>query len=154
MPETIDTRSQTTDEEPFVVHRSSYYVAPMRIRTWLFAAFVIVPAVEIVLFYYVGSWIGIGPTILTVIVTAALGSYFVAKQGRFTWNAIRTKLNRGEVPAASLVHGAMILVAGALLLTPGFLTDFVGFALLVPGVREAIRQWGLRRFGSEWVTES
>lgn len=117
----------------------------MRIRTWLFIAFLVVPIVEIVLFLYVGNWIGIWPTIATVVVTAALGSFFVSKQGRLTWQSIMTKINRGEVPTASVVHGAMILVAGALLLTPGFLTDLVGFALLVPGVREAIRQWFLRR---------
>lgn len=123
----------------------------MRIRTWLFIAFLVVPIVEIVLFLYVGSWIGIWPTIATVVITAALGSFFVSKQGRLTWQSIITKINRGEVPTASVVHGAMILVAGALLLTPGFLTDLVGFALLVPGVREAIRQWFLRRRDSGWV---
>lgn len=123
----------------------------MRIRTWLFIAFLVVPIVEIVLFLYVGNWIGIWPTIATVVVTAALGSFFVSKQGRLTWQSIITKINRGEVPTASVVHGAMILVAGALLLTPGFLTDLVGFALLVPGVREAIRQWFLRRRDSGWV---
>ncbi len=123
----------------------------MRIRTWLFIAFLVIPIVEIVLFLYVGNWIGIWPTIATVVVTAALGSFFVSKQGRLTWQRIITKINRGEVPTASVVHGAMILVAGALLLTPGFLTDLVGFALLVPGVREAIRQWFLRRRDSGWV---
>ena len=123
----------------------------MRLRTWLFIAFLVVPIVEIVLFLYVGNWIGIWPTIATVVVTAALGSFFVSKQGRRTWQSIMTKIHRGEVPTASVVHGAMILVAGALLLTPGFLTDLVGFALLVPGVREAIRQWFLRRRDSGWV---
>lgn len=123
----------------------------MRIRTWLFIAFLVVPIIEIVLFLYVGSWIGIWPTIATVVITAVLGSFFVSKQGRLTWQSIITKINRGEVPTASVVHGAMILVAGALLLTPGFLTDLVGFALLVPGVREAIRQWFLRRRDSGWV---
>jgi UPF0716 protein FxsA len=67
------------------------------------------------------------------------------------WGSIKSEINRGEVPTASVVHGAMILVAGALLLTPGFLTDMVGFSLLVPGVREAIRQWYVRRRNSGWV---
>lgn len=123
----------------------------MRVRTWLFVTFLVVPIVEIVLFFYVGTWIGIWPTIGTIVVTAALGSYFVSKQGRLTWGSIKSKISQGEVPTASVVHGAMILVAGALLLTPGFLTDFIGFALLVPGVREAIRQWFLRRRDSGWV---
>ena len=123
----------------------------MRIRTWLFIAFVVVPIVEIALFYYVGTRIGIGPTMFVVVVTAGLGAYFVSKQGRLTWLSIKRRMNEGEVPTALVVHGAMILVAGALLLTPGFLTDIVGFTLLVPGVREAIRQWYLRRRPSDWV---
>ena len=110
-----------------------------------------VPIVEIALFYTVGTWIGIWPTLGIVVITALVGSYFVSKQGRFVWNSIMQKMNQGEVPTAEVVHGAMILVAGALLLTPGFLTDVFGFSLLVPGVREAIRQWYLRRKTSGWV---
>jgi UPF0716 protein FxsA len=123
----------------------------MRIRTWLFIGFLVVPIIEILLFYTVGTLIGIWWTLAIVVVTAMLGSYFVSKQGRFVWTSIKSEINRGEVPTASVVHGAMILVAGALLLTPGFLTDLVGFSLLVPGVREAIRQWYLRRRVSGWV---
>jgi UPF0716 protein FxsA len=123
----------------------------MRIRSWLFLGFLVVPIAEIALFYLVGTSIGIWPTLGIVVVTALLGSYFVATQGRFVWGSIKSEINRGEVPTASVVHGAMILVAGALLLTPGFLTDFVGFSLLVPGVREAIRQWYVKRRMSRWV---
>jgi UPF0716 protein FxsA len=123
----------------------------MRIRSWLFLGFLVVPIAEIALFYLVGTSIGIWPTLGIVVMTALLGSYFVATQGRFVWGSIKSEINRGEVPTASVVHGAMILVAGALLLTPGFLTDFVGFSLLVPGVREAIRQWYIKRRMSRWV---
>jgi UPF0716 protein FxsA len=126
----------------------------MRLRTWLFIVFLVVPVIEIVLFYYIGTWIGIWSTLGIVVVTAVLGSYFVSKQGRFVWQNIKSKVSRGEIPTASVVHGAMILVAGALLLTPGFMTDLVGFGLLVPGVREAIRQWYLARHGSDWVITS
>jgi UPF0716 protein FxsA len=123
----------------------------MRIRTWLFLAFLIVPAVEIVLFYYVGTTIGIWPTIFIVILTAFLGSWLVARQGRQTWAKIHAEIAMGNPPTAQLVHGAMILVAGALLLTPGFLTDITGFLLLVPTVREALRGWFVRRLQSRWV---
>ena len=126
----------------------------MRIRTWLLIGFLVVPIVEIALFYSVGTWIGIWPTLGIVVVTAVLGSYFVSNQGRFVWGSITSKINQGEIPTAAVVHGAMILVAGALLLTPGFLTDVVGFSLLVPGVREAIRQWYLRRRNSRWLVVS
>ncbi len=123
----------------------------MRIRTWLFLAFLIVPAIEIVLFYFVGTAIGIWPTIAIVIATAFLGSSLVARQGRQTWVNIRTEIAAGRPPTVQLVHGAMILVAGALLLTPGFLTDITGFLLLVPAVREALRGWFVARLTSRWV---
>ena len=123
----------------------------MRIRTWLFLAFVIVPLVEIMLFYYVGSVIGIGPTIAIVIATAFVGSWLVSRQGRYTWIRIQEEIVAGNPPTAHLVHGAMILVAGALLLTPGFMTDIVGLLLMIPGVREALRGWFVRRLQSRWV---
>lgn len=123
----------------------------MRLRTWLFIGFLVVPIVEILLFYTIGTLIGVWPTLAIVVATALAGSYFVSKQGKFVWASIKSEINRGEVPTASVVHGAMILIAGALLITPGFLTDLIGFSLLVPGVREAIRQWYLRRKVSGWV---
>ena len=123
----------------------------MRIRTWLFLAFIVVPVVEIVLFIYVGSAIGIWPTLAIVVGTAFAGSWLVSRQGRQTWAKIQTEIVSGRPPTAQLVHGAMILVAGALLLTPGFLTDLTGFALLVPGVREALRGWFVTRLQSRWV---
>ena len=127
------------------------YAHAMRIRTWLFIGFLAVPIIEIALFYSVGTWIGIWPTLGIVVITAVLGSYFVSRQGRFVWESIKSKINQGEIPTGTVVHGAMILIAGALLLTPGFLTDIVGFSLLVPGVREALRQWFLNRRESGWV---
>jgi len=123
----------------------------MRIRTWLLFAFLVVPIVEIVLFYYVGSAIGIGPTIAIVIVTAFVGSWLVSHQGSQTWVRIQAEIVAGNSPTTQLVHGAMILVAGALLLTPGFMTDTVGLALMIPAVREALRGWFVRRLQSRWV---
>lgn len=123
----------------------------MRIRTWLFAAFVIVPIIEIVLFYVVGTRIGIWPTLALVLLTAFLGSWLVSLQGRATWVEFRRQIVAGEVPTRTIVHGAMILIAGALLLTPGFVTDVVGLLLLVPSVREALRRWGAKRIRSRWI---
>lgn len=123
----------------------------MRIRTWLFLAFLIVPIIEVLLFYAVGSQIGVWPTVAIVVLTAFLGSWLVSLQGRATWGQLRREVQRGEVPTGPIVHGAMILVAGALLLTPGFLTDLVGLALLVPGVREVLRVWGAERLAARWI---
>ena len=123
----------------------------MRIRTWLFIGFLIVPITEIVVFYFVGSWLGIAPTIALVVGTAVVGSWLVSRQGRNTWVKIQSDVVRGEVPSVPIVHGAMILVSGALLLTPGFLTDAVGLLLLIPAVRESLRVWGSKRMTSGWV---
>lgn len=123
----------------------------MRIRTWLFLTFLTVPIVELVLFFYVGSTIGVWPTMALVVITAVLGSMLVSRQGRGTWNRLQREIATGQPPTATLVHGAMILVAGALLLTPGFLTDAIGFTLLIPGVREALRGWFVRRMQARWV---
>ena len=123
----------------------------MRLRNWLFLIFLIVPVIEIGLFYLVGQWIGIWPTLALVILTAVIGSWLVAHQGRETWARLNAQIANGESPSATLVHGAMILVAGALLLTPGFLTDAIGFTLLFPPAREGLRGWFVKRMMSRWV---
>lgn len=122
----------------------------VRLRSILLALFLVVPVVEIALFVFVGGRIGLGPTLAIVVLTAVIGSWLVAHQGSRTWLEFQTQLARGELPAAPLAHGAMILVAGALLLTPGFLTDLVGFALLVPAVRETIRVRVVSRYRDRW----
>lgn len=129
-------------------------LAVMRIRTWLFILFLVVPAIEIALFIVVGNAIGLWPTVVIVVVTAFLGSVLVSRQGRETWAKFRYELSTGQSPSVTIVHGAMILIAGALLLTPGFLTDLVGFTLLVPAAREAIRGWFVRRMKSRWIVVS
>lgn len=102
---------------------------------WLFLAFVAVPLIEIALFIQVGGLIGLWPTLLIVVVTAILGTWLVRSQGALAMNNLRRSFDRLEDPSEPLAHGAMILLAGALLLTPGFFTDAVGFALLTPGFR-------------------
>jgi len=105
---------------------------------WLFVPFVAVPLVEIGLFIQVGGWIGLWPTLLIVVLTAVLGTYLVRSQGIMAMNNLRGSFSRLEDPSEPLAHGAMILIAGALLLTPGFFTDGVGFSLLAPPIRAAL----------------
>lgn len=102
---------------------------------WLLLAFIAVPLVEIGLFIQVGGLIGLWPTLLIVLVTAIIGSYMVRAQGAIALGQVRDSFNRLSDPSEPLAHGAMILFSGALLLTPGFFTDTVGFLLLIPGVR-------------------
>ncbi len=118
----------------------------MRPARSILLLFLLVPILEVLLFIVVGSRIGIGWTIGLVVLTAVLGAMLVTRQGRATLEKARQDVAAGVVPARPLVHGVMILIAGALLLTPGFLTDAVGFALLIPGVREAVRRWAAARF--------
>jgi len=104
---------------------------------WLLVAFIAVPVIEIALFIQVGGIIGLWPTLLIVILTALAGTWLVRSQGRLALDQLKTSFNDLRDPTEPLMHGAMILFSGALLLTPGFFTDAVGFALLVPAVRTA-----------------
>ena len=105
---------------------------------WLFVLFLAIPIIEIALFIQVGGVIGLGWTLLIVILTALLGTWMIRLQGVLAMNELRSSLNQMQNPTEPLAHGAMILFAGALLLTPGFFTDAVGFALLIPPVRSAV----------------
>ena len=102
---------------------------------WLFFAFLLIPLVEIALFISVGGAIGLWPTLLIVVLTAIAGTYLVRSQGLGVLNDLQNRMNQLSDPSEPLMHGAMILFAGALLLTPGFFTDAVGLSLMVPGVR-------------------
>ncbi len=104
---------------------------------YLFLAFLMVPIIEIALFIQVGGLIGLWPTLMIVVLTAVLGTWLVRTQGLMALGQLRTSFEQLEDPAEPLAHGAMILFAGALLLTPGFFTDAFGFALLMPPVRMA-----------------
>ncbi len=105
---------------------------------WLFALFIAVPLIEIALFIQVGGAIGLWPTLLVVVLTAILGTWLVRSQGIQAMANLRSSFGELRDPTEPLAHGAMILFSGALLLTPGFFTDAIGFALLIPGVRSAV----------------
>jgi UPF0716 protein FxsA len=108
---------------------------------WLFALFVAVPLIEIALFIQVGGLIGLWPTLAIVVLTAILGTALVRHQGTRAIGDLRHSFETLNDPGTPLAHGAMILLAGALLLTPGFFTDAMGFVLLIPGARSALMRW-------------
>lgn len=105
---------------------------------WLLLIFLTVPLAEIYLLLEVGSVIGALPTVGAVVLTAVVGAALVRAQGFSTVMRIRASLDAGEIPAMAMLEGAFLLVAGALLLTPGFLTDAIGFAFLCPPLRRAL----------------
>ena len=108
---------------------------------WLLLAFIAVPLIEIGLFIQVGGFIGMWWTLLIVLVTAIVGANLVKSQGAREMANLRGSFNELRDPTEPLANGAMILFAGALLLTPGFFTDAVGFSLLIPQVRAAAFQF-------------
>lgn len=112
---------------------------------WLFALFLAVPLIEIALFIQVGGLIGLWPTLAIVVLTAIAGTWLVRTQGALALGQLRQSMAQLDDPSEPLAHGAMILLAGALLLTPGFFTDTVGFALLIPAVRLAMMRWLRKR---------
>ena len=107
----------------------------------LFAFFLIVPFIEIYVLLQVGSLIGALPTILMVVFTAVLGAWLLRRQGFETWRRFQSNLQQGQIPAYEMIEGPIILVGGALLLTPGFFTDFLGFACLIPSLRRRIARY-------------
>ena len=113
---------------------------------YLGALFLAVPILELLLFIYVEERIGLGRLLLGIVISAVLGAFLVRQQGFAIWRRLREDLMAGRMPGRQLAHGAMVLFGGALLLTPGFLTDAVGLALMVPLVRDGVRRAGVRLF--------
>lgn len=105
----------------------------------LLIAFIGVPIIEIAVFIEVGGWLGLWPTLGLVILTAVVGSLELRAQGLATVNKLRRQLDAGELPSDTLFDGVCLLFAGALLLTPGFVTDIVGMALFLPPFRRFLR---------------
>ena len=93
------------------------------------------PLGELFVLLKVGAAIGAGPTVLAVIATAMLGAVLIRAQGRAALREAQIAMEAGEPPVAQAVHGVFLLIAGAFLLTPGFITDAIGFALLIPPLR-------------------
>ncbi|UCF30559.1 MAG: membrane protein FxsA [bacterium] len=105
----------------------------------LFLLFTLVPAIELYLLIKVGTVIGAFNTLLVIILTGVVGAFYARQQGFRVVNNIQWKMEQGELPGDDLINGAMLLVGGALLVTPGFITDFAGFSLIFPPTREAIK---------------
>jgi UPF0716 protein FxsA len=119
---------------------------------WLFLLFLAVPLIEIALFIEIGGLIGLWPTLAIVVLTAIAGTYLVRSQGFRVLGQVQGAFDQLSDPTEPLAHGAMILFSGALLLTPGFFTDAVGFALLIPSVRAAVFRFIRARVRVQTVT--
>ncbi len=107
----------------------------------IFLLVLIIPFVEIYLLLKVGGIIGAFPTIFLVVSTAVAGAWLLRQQGFATFQKLQANLRQGVIPAYEMIEGPIILVGGALLLTPGFITDLLGFACLIPQLRRKIAQY-------------
>jgi len=105
----------------------------------LFLLFVTIPVIELFIFLVIGQRIGIPMTLGIILFTGFLGAYLAKSQGLKALARYQESLSRGRLPHEAIIESLLILIAGVLLLTPGFLTDSIGFALLVPSVRTFIR---------------
>ncbi len=105
-----------------------------------FILFVLIPLAEIFVFIKMSDVIGLGTSLLIALGTAILGGFLVKYQGIQTMMNAQQSLNKGEIPSKDLFDGLCIVAAGATLITPGFITDAIGFALLVPKVRDFLRE--------------
>jgi UPF0716 protein FxsA len=112
----------------------------------LLLLFILVPAIELAILIEIGSHLGTLPTLALIVSTGMLGAFLARMQGLSVLRKAQEQMQRGELPAGSLADGVLILVAAALLVTPGVLTDATGFLLLVPRVRQAVKGLLLRRF--------
>lgn len=123
----------------------------MRIFPIGLALFISIPIIEIYLIIKVGSQIGAFNTILLIFATAAIGVALLRKQGLSTIQKVQAQMRQGELPASSMLEGMLLFFAGALLLTPGFFTDCIGFLLMIPPLRRTIALWLLERSG--WIVQ-
>lgn len=116
----------------------------MRLR-YVIPALLLIPLVDAILLVFVAGWINVVPTVLLVVLTGLIGMLLVRAEGRHTLARIQRKAARGEPPTDELLDGALLIAAGAFLLTPGVVTDAIGFLLTIPPTRYPIRV-ALKRF--------
>ncbi|WP_026701407.1 FxsA family protein [Salibacterium aidingense] len=106
---------------------------------WFVLLLIVVPALEIGVLILSGNIIGVWPTILLIILTGLLGAWLARKEGLETIRTAQLQMQNGEVPGSLVLDGLCILVGGAVLLTPGFITDLIGFFLLIPYTRGIVK---------------
>jgi UPF0716 protein FxsA len=117
----------------------------------LLVLFIAVPIIELAAILQVGAWIGFWPTIALLIADSILGSVLMRSQGRAAWRRFNVALAEGRPPAREVLDGVLVIFGGALLLTPGFVTDIVGICFLLPPTRAVLRRLLVRRFAQRMV---
>jgi UPF0716 protein FxsA len=119
----------------------------------LLVLFIVVPLVELYVILKVGDAIGVVWTILLLAADSVLGSLLLRSEGRAVWRRFNEALGAGRMPHREVVDGVLVILGGALLITPGFVTDVVGLILLVPPTRALVRRLTMRRLGRRVTVE-
>ena len=119
----------------------------------LFLVFTTVPIVEIYLLIHIGSVFGVFTSIALVVFTGFLGAYLARIQGLKTLFKMQKSVKEGRMPSGELLEALLIVAAGLVLLTPGFLTDTVGFLLLLPNVRNIVKSWVQSKIKTQYMSE-
>ena len=117
----------------------------------LILLFIVVPIVEIYVIIQVGGAIGVLPTIALLVADSIIGSMLMRSQGRAAWRRFNEAIAAARIPGREVVDGALVIFGGALLLTPGFVTDILGAAFLLPPTRAVIRRGLVRRFAGRLI---
>jgi len=117
----------------------------------LLLLFLVVPIAELAVIIQVGDWLGLWPTLAILLADSVLGSVLMRLQGRAAWRRFTEATRTGRPPAREVLDGVLVILGGALLLTPGFLTDLVGIALLLPPTRAVVRRLLVRRLAQRMV---
>jgi UPF0716 protein FxsA len=129
----------------FIAHGEfSIAVCYTIVMRFFLLVFIIVPVIEMFILIRVGSMIGALPTIALVVLTATVGVWLLKREGLATLARLQGKMANGEIPGKELLEGVMLIIGGALLLTPGFVTDAIGFVCLLPGLRQPLAVWLLK----------
>jgi UPF0716 protein FxsA len=132
-----------TSEPPYFAQPCLKYGKKFAGRKFLLSRllllFINVPALELILLIQIGQWVGTLPTFGLIIFTGILGAFLARRQGVQVLGRMRSEMQKGQLPTEAIFDGAIILVAGALLMTPGILTDTVGFLCLIPATRRVIK---------------
>jgi UPF0716 protein FxsA len=120
----------------------------------LLLLFIGLPLLDTVLLVFLGRYIGFWATIAMVLITGYLGARMARSQGLRVWRNIQQDLAEGRIPSQGVMDGVLILIAGGMLMAPGFLTDILGLSLLIPGVRAPIKRYLRRRLEGMVVSHS
>ncbi len=120
----------------------------------LVLVFIVVPIAELYVLIQIGQAIGVLPTIALLILDSILGAALMRQQGRAAWMRFNRALQEGRVPGREVIDGVLVIFGGALLLTPGFLSDILGLLLLLPPTRAVVRGVLVRRFGGRLVASA